>query len=211
MTHPKPILYSFRRCPYAMRARLALASAHIACELREILLRDKPAEMLSASPKGTVPVLITEESVVEESLDIMLWALRRNDPEGWLDVPEAAFDLINRSDTEFKTALDRYKYATRYEDADRETEREKAAVFLRDLDQRLAQDSFLFGSKRSIADMATATFVRQYANVDRAWFDDQNWPNLRRWLEEFLASDRFAHIMTKHPIWQSGTTGVEFP
>ncbi|MDE0590870.1 glutathione S-transferase [Halocynthiibacter sp. C4] len=211
MTDHSAILYSFRRCPYAMRARLALASAGIKCELREILLRDKPEEMLAASPKGTVPVLIAEGEVIDESLDIMLWSLKRNDPEAWLDVPNEAFALIERSDTEFKTALDRYKYATRYEDADRETEREKAAVFLRDLDQRLSENTFLFGETRTIADMATVTFVRQYANVDRAWFDTQDWPHLIRWLEEFLASERFAKIMVKHPVWQSGTKGIDFP
>ncbi|WP_380054978.1 glutathione S-transferase [Falsihalocynthiibacter sp. SS001] len=205
------ILYSFRRCPYAMRARLALASANIPCELREILLRDKPQEMLDASPKGTVPVMITPNGVVDESLDIMLWALEQNDPEDWLAGKSDALDLINECDGQFKTALDRYKYSTRYEGADRETEREKASVFLRKLNDRLADTPYLLGEQATLADMGTITFVRQFANVDRAWFDGESWPHLLRWLEAFLDSSRFAHIMVKHPVWKSGTDGVAFP
>jgi len=119
----KPILYSFRRCPYAMRARLAVSSAGIPCELREIVLRDKAPEFLAASPKGTVPVLVEGDRVIEESFDVMLWALRQNDPDGWLDMPDAGFELIARMDGPFKTALDRYKYATRYDGADPQAER----------------------------------------------------------------------------------------
>lgn len=207
----KPILYSFRRCPYAMRARLALASSQIPCELREILLRDKPAAMLEASPKGTVPVLITPKGVVDESLDIMLWALSQNDPDSWLDRQAEALDLISQSDGPFKTALDRYKYSTRYEGADREAEREKASVFLRSLDARLAETKYLLGDQITLADMGIITFVRQFANVDRAWFDAEPWPNLLRWLEAFLESDSFAHIMQKHAVWEPETTGISFP
>lgn len=207
----KPILYSFRRCPYAMRARLALASAQIPCELREILLRDKPEAMLEASPKGTVPVLILPNGVVDESLDIMVWALSQNDPEGWLNGQKEALALIKRSDGPFKTALDRYKYATRYEGVDSTEEREKATIFLRDLDARLAKTPYLLGEAPTLADMGIVTFVRQFANVDRAWFDAQPWPHLIRWLEAFLASERFAHIMGKHSVWQPETTGIDFP
>lgn len=207
----KPILYSFRRCPYAMRARLALAVSQIPCELREILLRDKPAAMLEASPKGTVPVLITVDGVVDESLDIMLWSLGQNDPGGWLNNQSKALDLIAQSDGPFKTALDRYKYSTRYEGADRDVEREKASVFLRELDTRLAKNEYLLGDNITLADMGIVTFVRQFANVDRSWFDSEPWPNLIRWLEAFLASDAFAHIMHKHPLWKPETDGIPFP
>ena len=199
----RPILYSFRRCPYAMRARLALASAGIPCELREILLRDKAPELLQASPKGTVPVLVTEKEMIDESLDIMLWALGRNDPEGWLDMPDTGLELITRSDTEFKPDLDAYKYK------DDEAARTRAAAFLQELDARLSPN--LFGSRPKFADMAILTFVRQFAFVDKPWFDAQDWPNLLRWLQTFIASPGFTTIMRKYPFWQTGDMIILFP
>lgn len=201
---PHPILYSFRRCPYAMRARLALASAGITVELREILLRDKAAELIKASPKATVPVLLTPE-VIEESLDIMLWALTRNDPEGWLQMPADGHALITTSDTRFKPALDAYKYQ-RDEDS-----RTTAASFLHNLDQMLATQPYLFGQSATLADMAILTFVRQFAFVDKPWFDAQPWPNLSRWLEKFIASAGFADIMQKYPKWRAGDPVTLFP
>ena len=206
-----PILYSFRRCPYAMRARLAIASAGITCELREIVLRDKAPEFLTASPKGTVPVVVTGGTVLEESLDVMHWALGKNDPEGWLNVPQEAHSLIAEADGPFKSALDRTKYATRYKDADPSVEREKASVFLRKLDMMLVEQLYLFGESPSIADMAIAPFVRQFANIDKDWFDAQPWPNLHAWLERFLTSDRFAAIMDKYPKWSDGDAPTYFP
>ncbi len=199
----RPILYSFRRCPYAMRARLALASAGITCELREILLRDKAPELLQASPKGTVPVLVTETAVIDESLDIMLWALVRHDPEGWLDMPAAGHDLVTRSDTEFKPNLDAYKYK------DDRNARSRAATFLHELDARLSPN--LFGANPKLADMAILTFVRQFAFVDKPWFDAQDWPNLSNWLQDFITSPRFAAIMQKYPKWQAGDSTTLFP
>jgi len=198
-----PILYSFRRCPYAMRARLALASAGITCELREILLRDKAPKLLQASPKGTVPVLVTEMAVIDESLDIMLWALGRNDPEGWLDMPDTGLELIARSDTEFKSNLDAYKYK------DDRTARTRAATFLHELDARLSPN--LFGASPKLADMAILTFVRQFAFVDKPWFDAQDWPNLSNWLQGFITSLRFSAIMQKYPKWQAGDSPTLFP
>ena len=206
-----PILYSFRRCPYAMRARLAIASAGITCELREIVLRDKAPEFLTASPKGTVPVVVTGGTVLEESLDVMHWALGKNDPEGWLNVPQEAHSLIAEADGPFKSALDRTKYATRYKDADPSVEREKASVFLRKLDMMLVEQLYLFGESPSIADMAIAPFVRQFANIDKDWFDAQPWPNLIEWLERFLSSERFTAIMKRNPKWQAGDQVVLFP
>lgn len=205
------ILYSFRRCPYAMRARLALLVSGIRVELREIVLRDKAPAFLATSPKGTVPVLVTDEDeVIEESLDIMLWALKRNDPEGWLDMPEEGHELIATVDGPFKTALDRYKYDTRY-GSDAEAEREKAALILREFDERLQESPWLMGETATLADMATITFIRQFANTDRTWFDAQDWTALSRWLDTFLASDRFKEIMDKHPKWQSGDAPTYWP
>ncbi|MGB0958875.1 MAG: glutathione S-transferase [Halocynthiibacter sp.] len=207
----RPILYSFRRCPYAMRARLAIQSAEIECELREIVLRDKHPLFLETSPKGTVPVVVDDTRVIDESLDVMFWALRQNDPEGWLRNLEAAQNLIAECDGPFKTALDRYKYDTRYKDANAAEEREKAAQFLRKLDGLLEGQDFLMGGRACLADMAIITFVRQFANTDRAWFDSQPWPNLIRWLEVFLASDRFNAIMHKYVKWEDTHPIVVFP
>lgn len=195
------ILYSFRRCPYAMRARLALASAQISVEHREILLRDKPAPMLQASPKGTVPVLITATDVIDESLDIMHWALAQNDPEYWLDIPRAGHDLIALTETRFKPSLDRYKYARRIQGALPEQDRSDGAEFLAELNQLLHGQPYLFGPDPRLPDMAILTFVRQFAHVDLGWFLDQPWPDLIRWLEDFKASDRFKNVMQKYPVW----------
>ena len=207
----RPILYSFRRCPYAMRARLAIASAGREVELREVVLRDKPQEMLAVSPKGTVPVLITETGVIEESRDIMDWALAQNDPEGLLAMPPEGEDWIAQIGGPFKTALDRYKYETRYEGVEPLAEREKATAILRQVDGQLRQHDWLYGDRPSLADLATITFVRQFAMVDRAWFDEADWPGVQGWLARFLASGRFAEIMAKYAKWQPGDKPVIFP
>ena len=197
-----PALYSFRRCPYAMRARLAIDASGVEVEHREILLKDKPAAMLQASPKGTVPVLVLSDGkVVDESLDIMFWALQQNDPEAWLPVADTQLALIARNDGEFKQALDRYKYATRYEDGDEIEQRELAMRSLIDLDALLRELPFVHGSTPGLADHAIFPFVRQFANTDRVWFDAQPVPALQTWLDHFLNSDRFARIMAKRPLW----------
>lgn len=210
-----PVLYSFRRCPYAMRARLALHACRVPVELREVFLRDKPAAMLAASPKGTVPVLVlVDGGVIEESLDIMDWALAQRDREGWLDFPADAGEtmaaLISENDGPFKAALDRYKYPTRYADADPRAEREKAKNFLFRLEAQLSATDHLLGSRFSKADAAILPFIRQFAHVDREWFYGGDWPALIGWLDRFLRSDRFAAIMTKYEPWKSGTAGVVF-
>jgi len=187
-----------------MRARLALASANLTCELREILLRDKAPELIKASPKATVPVLLTPD-LIDESLDIMLWALAKNDPEGWLEMPDAGHALIAKSDAEFKPALDAYKYKRD------ETARATAAAFLHNLDQMLTNQPYLFGQTATLADMAIITFVRQFAFVDKPWFDAQPWPNLSKWLENFIESQRFTAIMQKYPIWQASDPVTLFP
>lgn len=197
------ILYSFRRCPYAMRGRLAIHAAGLKLEHREILLRDKAPEFLATSPKGTVPVVVTPSKVIEESLDVMLWALDQNDPENWLQDRAASLDLIAHNDGPYKQALDRYKYANRH-DNDPETWRELGSETLAKYDSILADTRYLLGDTPRLADMAIFPFVRQFANTDRAWFDTQPWPHLQEWLSAHLASDRFADIMEKFPKWQAG-------
>ena len=206
-----PILWTFRRCPYAMRARLAIVSAGVDVELREILLRDKPKAFLEASPKGTVPVVEAEDRVIEESLDVMLWALEQNDPEGWRDMPGFGFDLISEADGPFKAALDRYKYASRHPDVDVGAEQHTAGLFLHRLNQMLEGRHFLFDQTPRLADMAVLPFVRQFAHVDLAWFEGQPWPHVQSWLNAFKASDRFQSIMTKYEPWSAGQAPVPFP
>jgi glutathione S-transferase len=201
-----PVLYSFRRCPYAMRARLALQVAGQAVEHREIELKHKPAAMLQASPKGTVPVLVlTDGAVLEESLDIMRWALQRHDPQAWLPADAAsrqdARALVAQNDGDFKFHLDRYKYPHRYGLPDGASHRSQAAVFLKALAQRLAANACLSGLRFGFADAAILPFVRQFAHTDKAWFAQQDWPTLAQWLAAFEASEAFAKVMEKHPVW----------
>ncbi|MFK7762330.1 MAG: glutathione S-transferase [Roseobacter sp.] len=203
-----PVLYSFRRCPYAMRARLALCAAEVSVVLREVVLREKPDAFLAASPSGTVPCLVLEDRVIDESLDVMIWALRRNDPLGWQNMPQEGWAWIARCDSPFKAALDRTKYATRYPETDSDAEREKASVFLRELDQQI--DSALF-DQPTLADVAIFPFVRQFAFIDKPWFDAQDWPHLQSWLAAWLASPRFEAIMGKHPQWHPGDPPERFP
>jgi glutathione S-transferase len=200
-----PILYSFRRCPYAMRARLALASSGVKVALREIV---KAPAFLTASPSATVPCLVWDGGVIDESLDVMKWALTRRDPEGWLDMPAAGWDWIERCDGPFKSALDRTKYAVRYPQENAFEQRALAAAFLSDLDGQIGDWIF---EHPSIADYAILPFVRQFANIDRAWFDAQDWPNLHPWLARFLGADRFEGIMQKYPKWQDGDAPLYFP
>jgi glutathione S-transferase len=200
-----PILFSFRRCPYAMRARMALLVSETPVRLREVVLRDKPEEMIEVSPKATVPVLLPEEGrVIDESLAIMLWALERNDPHDWLDNQQASLDLIREADGGFKDNLDRYKYPTRYEGVDPIEQRDAGVVFLKKLDEMIAPEGQLLGAEPRLADYAIFPFVRQFANTDREWFDALSLPALQKWLEGHLASDLFATTMTKYPQWKSG-------
>jgi glutathione S-transferase len=196
-----PILWSFRRCPYAMRARLALASAGVEVELREILLKDKPAEFLRASPSATVPALQLAHENLDESLDIMIWALRQNDPEAMLDMPQQGWGLIADNDGPFKAALDHTKYAVRYPERDAKADRAKAAHYLHVLEGLLTHQKWLFANKPTFADIAILPFIRQFANTDKAWFDAQPWPHVIAWLDHFVQSPRFAAIMTKWPVW----------
>ncbi|SFL73118.1 Glutathione S-transferase [Shimia aestuarii] len=199
-----PVLYSFRRCPYAMRARLAVAISGVKVELREILLRDKAPEFLKTSPSATVPCLKAGDLVLDESLDIMIWALQQSDPQGWLSMPADGQDLIARADGPFKRVLDRTKYHTRYPDLDPEDQRAQAMTFLNDLNTRLEETPWLFGPIPTLSDMAILPFVRQFAFIDKPRFDAEAPPALGRWLNTFLASDLFAKIMPKPPVWKAG-------
>lgn len=211
-----PILYSFRRCPYAMRARLALAYALPAqsLELREVVLKDKPAELLAISPKATVPVLQLENQVVDESLDIMLWALEQKSDQSWLPnetaIRQEIFALIKENDGKFKWALDRYKYSDRYEESQSHY-RELGEVFLKKLDQRLTHGPYLMGESMSLLDAAIFPFIRQFAHVDKKWFDQCSYADLRSWLNLHLESDLFQSIMTKYSKWQAENDVVLFP
>ena len=200
MTGPSaPVLYSFRRCPYAMRARLALAVSATRVELREVRLSAKPQAMLDASPKGTVPVLVLPGgTVLDESLDIMRWALARCDPEGWLARDDP--DLIAMNDGPFKRDLDGYKYPERT-GAAAPAHREGGLAFLREIDARLAVSVQLCGADRGLADAAIMPFVRQFAAVDREWFDAQPLPHLQAWFAAHLASSLFETIMVRVAPW----------
>lgn len=209
-----PIFWSFRRCPYAMRARLAVKSAGIEVELREILLREKPALFLAASTTATVPVLeLLHGQVIEESRDIMFWALQESgDPEGWLSgwqQDEAATTLfLDQLDGPFKTDLDRYKYAARFVSDKTDAaelalnHRTSGAAFLGMIEARLTEHPFLNGLTAGLADYAALPFVRQFRIADMTWFDAQDWPGVHHWLQTFLSSQRFTDIMHKYSPWQ---------
>jgi glutathione S-transferase len=191
-------LYSFRRCPYAMRARMALRYSGVPVEIVEVSLKAKPAEMLAISPKGTVPVLDADGRVIDESLEIMRWALAQNDPQGWLlDGDSRIAELIEANDQGFKVDLNRYKYAERYPEQPMEVYRAQGAVFLQRLEGLLQDRDYLLADHPSLADIALLPFVRQFAHVDREWFAQTPYPRLQAWLHDFLESNLFTLIMKK--------------
>jgi glutathione S-transferase len=210
ITNPSPVLYSFRRCPYAIRARLALRYAGLQVALREVVLSDKPAELLAASPKGTVPVLVTAAGrdgpeIIEESLDVMLWALAQNDPDGWLDIDvEEGIRLIEANDDQFKPWLDRYKYPEHFERLESGEALGHCESFLQQIEERLQKQPYLCGGQVSIVDMAMYSFVRQFAYVDIDWFKASPYKSLSKWLQDFLDGELFAAVMQKYPQWNSG-------
>lgn len=204
-----PLLYSFRRCPYAIRARLALLASETVCVIREVKLSDKPAEMLKASPKATVPVLVLPDGrVVEQSLDIMRWALAQHDPAGWRE--RADDDLIATNDGPFKHHLDRTKYPDRH-GSDPNTHRALCIDLLRPLEDRLARAPYLGGETMSLTDAAIMPFVRQFASIDRGWFDAQPLPKVRHWLDGLVASDLFDVAMMRLRPWRAGNPEISFP
>lgn len=198
----RAVLYSFRRCPYAMRARMALLVSGVACELREVILRDKPAAMIAASPKATVPVLVLPDGgVIDESLEIMLWSLGKDDPEDWLGGYDAA--LIAGNDGAFKHHLDRYKYPERHR-SDPAEHRAAGVAMLAALEERLSVHGNLCRPARALADAALMPFVRQFAETDRGFFDALPLPAVQRWLQSQVESDLFRQAMIRLPAWRPG-------
>ena len=187
---------------------MAIAASRTPVRLREILLRDKPEEMLSASPKGTVPVLVTDDGVIDESIDVMQWALSKNDPQDWLKYEEEAQSLIEENDGPFKHHLDRYKYSTRYSGADAEQHRDEGVLFIQQLEKRLLNGPYLFGDNPSLADIAIFPFIRQFRIADMDWFDAFSIPQTQTWLKSLMESELFQSVMKKYPLWKD--TGEEF-
>ena len=200
-----PILYSFRRCPYAIRARMAIAYASINLEVREVSLANKPLEMTQISPKGTVPVLQLDNRIIDESIEVMAWALEQSDPDNWLtlDLEQQQQSLIEENDNSFKAYLDKYKYWDRFPEQPQQAYRGQAEQFISRLDKNLSEHRYLLGEKICMADIAIFPFIRQFAFVDKDWFDQANYPALQRWLSAFLESPLFAQVMKKHSVWQS--------
>jgi glutathione S-transferase len=210
-----PILYSFKRCPYAMRARMAIKLANISCEIREIKLNNKPDHMLEISPKGTVPVLILENKIIDESNKIVEWALdkvdafERNLNKYELNLSE---ELINIFDVKFKFHLDRYKYANRYDDISNEDHRSECMKILDDLNAIISKEKWIFGKSINKLDISILPFIRQFRIADPKWFDDQtSIPNIKRILNNFFDSKLFKETMINYKVWEEGSKPVYFP
>lgn len=208
-----PVLYSFRRCPYAIRARMAIRYSNVTVELREVDLKNKPQQLLSCSAKATVPVLqLDDNTVIDESLDIMMWALAQSDPDNWLTdtgnsdtrLTNKQIDLVDKNDGEFKTSLDKYKYADRHDIQQTGYYRQQCETFLIELDALLAKNTYLNGSHVTLTDVAVFPFIRQFANVDKEWFAQCPYARLRQWLNQLLLSPLFTSTMKKYPVWQPG-------
>jgi len=214
MSHP--VLYSLRQCPYAMRARIGLLLANQSVILRDIVMTNIPTEMLTASPKGTVPVLVlSDSSVIEESLDIMLWALKQNDPENLLyrhesDALDNMLTLIQRCDNEFVDALKKYKAASRYHDSNIQSCRQQCEIFINDIEANLTKHHFIMGDSASLVDYAILPFIRQFSNVDKKWYKQTPYPKLQQWLENHYQNPLFAKAMTKYPQWLDSNEVVIF-
>ena len=208
-----PILYSFRRCPYAMRARMAIHISDQRCELREVLLRDKPPSMLEYSAKGTVPVLILQDgNVIDESLDVIDWALNLNDPDDWQRSKdkEKTKELIKINDGEFKYHLDRYKYSKRYDNEDPEFHKKKCLKFIESINNELNNSKYIFDDNISYADIVLLPFIRQFRIADIEWFDSLPYDNLKKWLSSFLGSSLLNSIMKKYDLWKEGDKSIVF-
>lgn len=202
-----PILYSFRRCPYAMRARMAIHISSQKCEIREVLLRDKPPSMLEYSSKGTVPVLVLQSGeVIDESLDVIDWALNLNDPDNWQRSKdnEKTKELIKINDGEFKYHLDRYKYSKRYDNEDPEFHRKKCLSFIEKVNSELQNSKYIFDDEISYIDISLLPFIRQFRIADNEWFDELPYENVKSWLSNFLNSELLKSIMSKYDLWKEG-------
>lgn len=213
-----PILYSLRNCPFAMRARIALYKAKQVVELREVNLKNKPDEMLSASPKGTVPILVlAQPTIIDESLAIMLWAFQAHDPHNLLlknstkpNNHSNMMALIHLFDHEFKASLEQYKCAKRYHESDLTQRRQQCEKYITQLEARLSKHSFLMGDEESLADIAILPFIRQFARVERQWYLQSPYAHLRQWLNNYLQSVMFTKVMTKYPPWEKESNKLLF-
>ena len=204
-----PTLYSFRRCPFAIRARMALVHSGIRAELREVKLSDMPESMLKLSPKATVPVLVLGDgTVIDESIDVMHWSLSQSDPEQWNDIDEASRQLIYRIDEEFKPLLDLYKYADRHPELSQVEHRVKGEVYLDELNQLLSLQPFLSGNECRLTDVAIFPFIRQFAGVEPGWFESCEYSSVRNWLNLMLENGLFLRVMKKNPFWKPGDKAV---
>ncbi|MCJ8311520.1 MAG: glutathione S-transferase N-terminal domain-containing protein [Saccharospirillaceae bacterium] len=201
-------LYSFRRCPYAMRARMALKISGLKIELREILLKDKPSCMLEFSNKATVPVLVIDnKTVIDESYDIMLWALKQHDPDNWLVMFDKSETLIKQCDFEFKPILDSYKYNDQNKELQLKS-REDSCIFLNKIEHRLLKTNYLFSNEITLADIAIFPFIRQYAYVDIKWFEKSEFKAINLWLKKLINSELFETIMQKYPLFKQSNKTV---
>lgn len=218
-----PVLYSLRHCPFAMRARIAIFKSKQPVELRDVKLANKPAAMLKASPKGTVPILVLSASkVIDESLDVMLWSLNQSDPDNLLFNDQRGQGLhetanlsdllrfIQVYDDEFKACLERYKCAKRYHEANLHECRQACEVYIKDIEQRLGEHTYVYGEDESLADIAIFPFIRQFAKVERQWYVQSSYTNVKRWLNAYLQSAMFNKVMAPYPIWQEGSEPVIF-
>jgi len=222
-----PILYSLRHCPFAMRARIAIFKSQSGVELRDVKLNNKPAAMLIASPKGTVPILVVPptqaagETVIDESIDVMVWSLTRSDPDNLFlasmdegqcqkNKLDELLAFIEVYDSEFKGCIERYKCAKRYHEPNLLERRQDCEVYIQDLEQRLGKHAYIFGEYESLADIALLPFIRQFAKIERQWYVQADYPNVKRWLNKYLQSVMFNKVMTENPIWIEGTDGVVF-
>ena len=209
----KTILYSFRRCPYCMRAHMALKYSGLKVELREVDLKDMPDEALAISAKATVPVLVLADgSIIDESWDIVKWALAQNDPDNWLgDANEYLLDaemLTETNDFSFKDHLDHYKYANRYPEQSEEYYRMACEEFIEELEDMLEENKYLLADKLTLADISVFPFVRQFSLVNKDWFDHAPYPKVQIWLDTLINSELFQDIFQKHDVWQAGSSAI---
>ncbi|OUS25370.1 glutathione S-transferase [Thalassotalea sp. 42_200_T64] len=207
-----PVLYSLRNCPFAMRARLAIYKSKLSIELRDVVLNNKPKEMLAASQKGTVPTLVLPSAqVIDESLEVMLWALNESDPDDLLHSGSAeTLTLIAQFDDQFKSCLEQYKCAKRYHESNLAECRQACEVYVKDLEQRLTEHDYIINDKESLADIALLPFIRQFAKVERQWYLQSPYPKVKRWLNRYLQSAMFTKVMAKYPLWSENSEMIVF-
>ncbi|MCG9640479.1 glutathione S-transferase [Vibrio sp. Isolate34] len=202
-----PILYSLRRCPYAMRGRMGIALSQQKVLLREIVTKDKPSELLASSPKGTVPVLVLPQgTIIEQSIEVMIWALEQNDPQDLMrssepELNQEILELIARNDNEFIGHLEKYRASVRYRNIDTEQRRKTCEGFISELESKLAQHEYLFGDTPSLADFAVMPFVSQFVRVEKKWFVKSEYQSVGRWLRAHLDSKLYTQVMKQYPLW----------